>query len=70
MAVVKSRDTVLEMALRRALFGLGLRYRLGGGRQLLPGNRILCSFPPGWRCSWMGTIGMTTRDKWALISAG
>jgi len=40
MAAVKSRDTTPEIALRKALFAMGLRYRLGGSSQgsALPGK--------------------------------
>jgi len=40
MARVKSRDTGPEIALRKALFAMGLRYRLGGhaAGKLLPGK--------------------------------
>lgn len=56
MSHIKSKDTSIELLVRRKLFSMGYRYRVN--YKALPGNRILYSPERKLLSSFMDAIGM------------
>ena len=71
----KGRDTRPELALRRAVHALGLRYFVSEGRYLrFAAPLTWCSRGCVWLCSWMAAFGMgarsTTRSRRRMLHLG